>query len=357
VTKHGGHIRRSDGSDELFKKETVFILGAGASVHYGYPTGEELIDEVVTKAERLRNLFEKGLAHDCDVPLKFMPHYENSAHSIHIRDRWRQRIKICLELEQRLTASNPLLIDHFLRLNRDLWDVGRMAIAWAILDREIHPDYGELPVRKRDWLRFVRHQLAIGYAEPSELADNRVTFITFNYDISLELLLLKGLTANTFFRMEDVNSFLTDGRIIHVYGRVRDPLQPALDLTVLENLGGPVKKEHANLLDELYELSKGIRVIDPDEKVTNEADLRAAYEAIQRAEVVFILGFGFDRDNMVRLGIEKPLPSDPYKRIFLTNYGDHQRVNKRIDATLCRKAGSGRFTRRASVFLAGDLYA
>jgi len=33
---------------------TVFVLGAGASWHYGYPTGEKLVDRVIEMAERLR---------------------------------------------------------------------------------------------------------------------------------------------------------------------------------------------------------------------------------------------------------------------------------------------------------------
>jgi hypothetical protein len=35
----------------MFTKNTVFILGAGASWHYGYPTGEELVKKVIQKAD------------------------------------------------------------------------------------------------------------------------------------------------------------------------------------------------------------------------------------------------------------------------------------------------------------------
>jgi hypothetical protein len=30
----------------MIEKSTVFVLGAGASWHYGYPTGEELVQQV-----------------------------------------------------------------------------------------------------------------------------------------------------------------------------------------------------------------------------------------------------------------------------------------------------------------------
>jgi hypothetical protein len=31
----------------MFRVPTVFILGAGASWHYGYPTGEDLVKMVI----------------------------------------------------------------------------------------------------------------------------------------------------------------------------------------------------------------------------------------------------------------------------------------------------------------------
>ena len=34
----------------MFNRKTVFVLGAGASWHYGYPTGEGLIEKIVLRA-------------------------------------------------------------------------------------------------------------------------------------------------------------------------------------------------------------------------------------------------------------------------------------------------------------------
>jgi hypothetical protein len=41
---------RGLGDGPMFTTKTVFILGAGASWHYGYPTGEGLVKKVVEKA-------------------------------------------------------------------------------------------------------------------------------------------------------------------------------------------------------------------------------------------------------------------------------------------------------------------
>jgi hypothetical protein len=45
---------------KMFKAEnsTVFILGAGASWHYGYPTGEDLVKMVMAKAALAGRFFD-----------------------------------------------------------------------------------------------------------------------------------------------------------------------------------------------------------------------------------------------------------------------------------------------------------
>jgi hypothetical protein len=41
----------------VFKNPTVFILGAGASWHYGYPTGEDLVKMVIQRADAAADYF------------------------------------------------------------------------------------------------------------------------------------------------------------------------------------------------------------------------------------------------------------------------------------------------------------
>jgi hypothetical protein len=37
----------------MYSEETVFVIGAGASWHYGYPTGAALIDQMISWANLL----------------------------------------------------------------------------------------------------------------------------------------------------------------------------------------------------------------------------------------------------------------------------------------------------------------
>jgi hypothetical protein len=57
----------------MFKNSTVFVLGAGASWHYGYPTGEGLVDQVVSFAQRFAKYCDGRVASGQVIQL--IPHY------------------------------------------------------------------------------------------------------------------------------------------------------------------------------------------------------------------------------------------------------------------------------------------
>jgi hypothetical protein len=115
--------------------QTVFILGAGASWHYGYPTGEELVRRVIAKARLAQNYFNTVL----NSPANGIPVRPNfiSRKSLNplpnglkdMRKEWTTAIGECQNLIDRLTTVDPLVIDYFLGQNPDLIDIGRLCIA------------------------------------------------------------------------------------------------------------------------------------------------------------------------------------------------------------------------------------
>jgi hypothetical protein len=72
-------------------------------------------------------------------------------------------------------------------------------------------------------------------------------------------------------------------------------------------------------------------VIDPHSKEANETDLILAQTAIANATNVYILGYGFDKNNSDRLALNSALKYKvaDNKRVYFTNYGDSNRVNRR----------------------------
>jgi hypothetical protein len=201
----------------------------------------------------------------------------------------------------------------------------------------------------------VLHKLVTGCSDAESLLDNKVTFITFNYDVSLEYQIFRGLSALAQFSENDtIDRFFDESRFIHIYGKVRDNAiaqPPPFDLDLL---GGPSRNPKTQpgppsgknqtdrlilstslwtattaLFDTIYDASKGIRTIAPNEK-TVDAKVKCARNAIADANCVYILGYGFDENNNRLLGLTDSLRLEKsHKTVMFTSFGNYNSVNKR----------------------------
>ncbi|HXX83805.1 MAG TPA: hypothetical protein VEN29_07445, partial [Casimicrobiaceae bacterium] len=116
--------------------------------------------------------------------------------------KWRMAASECRELSERLRLAYPPVIDYFLGGNPDLVEVGKFMIAWVIMDCE-HDNIAnkhnqnDLDLsHKHNWYRFILNKMLSGaYADPRRVLGNDVTFVTFNYDVSLERYLYMGLNS------------------------------------------------------------------------------------------------------------------------------------------------------------------
>src|SRR6266850_1104004 len=231
----------------MFKAKTVIILGAGASWHYGYPTGEELVKRVTGKAETARQYFTSYSSNSA-APLANRPRIVFGDDPAVPRDgnaglqtQWATATQKCQELIERLNATDPLVIDYFIDHNRDLEDIAKMCIAWVILEREFvsiryRGNENRREIAQKDearaalyggndnWYRFLLHKLTSGCPNGEALLSNNVTFVTFNYDVSLEIELYRGLGHLARFSNYAEKFISENDRILHVYGRLRkDP--------------------------------------------------------------------------------------------------------------------------------------
>jgi len=336
----------------VFNEPTVFVLGAGASWHYGYPTGQALIPKVIARANDLAQFFGRGLG-EVHFP-SHVPTYIRRPEvptNLSGSERWALAKSDAEKLSARLKAVNPTLIDFFLAQNQDLHDIGRLAIAMVIFDceRNYHLHHGninhvEIHHRKvkqglasgsppqvqafdDDWLRFVLHRLTANCPSSESLANSDVTFITFNYDVSLEKRLFDGLSNISFFKEEDVAKFFEHQRVIHMYGKVTERVDRSWKPTEI-NLGAPLA-EACPQLNFLFEASKGIRTIDGPDKLKDQKEIDQAKKQLMLAKNIYILGFGFDTANIERLEIQKIYPRSGLDRwVYFTNYGNLNRVSR-----------------------------
>lgn len=360
----------------MFTRETVFVLGAGASWHYGYPTGEGLVESVISMTERLSKYCEARL--QSGQVVQVIPNYvtercDASRGMAGAKLGWEKVRSECDDLIHRLKTVRPLVIDYFLAWNETLRPIGKFMIAAAILECEaiwlreranqnrrlifdnqpIKPSEGRLvDITKYhdDWYRFVVHKLLYMCRKSADLLDNKVRFITFNYDASLEYHLFRALTSIEFLERDHIVDLLTQDRIVHVYGSVHAEIpteKEAIELPVAQDLGKyflvPDNPNFAKefdprkiLLDRCLTAAQNLRTIDPHDKDENGMALEQARQWITDAGTVYILGYGFDPNNSRRVGLNSCSSPSTYrnKSVLYTNYEDTLTVTKRTGELL-----------------------
>jgi hypothetical protein len=365
----------------VFENNTVFVLGAGASWHYGYPTGEGLVESVISMAMRLSRYCTSRL--DSGQVIQILPNYveqridpnydparppRRSALDTSAKSGWERVRADCELLIRDLTSVRPILIDHFLAWNEHLRPIGKLMIAAAILECEaiwlkeranqnrrlllanapVRPnkdDLSRIDITKYhdNWYRFIVHKLVYGCKASSDILKNDVRFVTFNYDTSIEYHLYEALTSISLLTKSDVKKFLEEDRIVHVYGAVHPRIPTAadaIDLEVAQKLGEPFKR-HLNhekefqprkvFLDRCLESSEKLRTIDPHDKEEEKELLGRVCRWIAGSKVVYILGYGFDQNNNKRIGLDPHLSNASKlsgKAVMFTNYDNINIVNK-----------------------------
>ncbi|MGV7219230.1 hypothetical protein [Bradyrhizobium sp. UFLA05-112] len=339
---------------------TVFLLGAGASWHYGFPTGEMLVKEIRDKGAILARFYRHSFKVGNPQRPKFF-----GVPKTDVQTQWKEALERCQRLNKALQEANPLVIDYFLGLNPDLQEIGKLLIAWVLLERDsrsrrINGNINRENPAEDDWCRFITHQLGVGCKASGDLHKNKVSFVTFNYDTSLETRLHSGLRHHELFSPTDIEKFLGGSRIIHVYGRLANSQPDAIPWSVEDDdpLGfnesnwGDYHGDFARLLDAIHDASTDLRVIDPDNKDADAENIVIAKTQIVGAKRLFALGYGFDENNNQRLNLSEAIRQHK-KRFYFTNFENNRNVNKRVSKLI---SGSEELFRSDSNWIESGLY-
>ena len=192
----------------------------------------------------------------------------------------------------------PRSIDSLLESRTDLLDVGKVALACALLPRErstadtLFPSSG-------DWIGYLFNRV-IG--SNFEGARERISFVTFNYDRLLEHRLTQYIAATLQVDLQAAWELAQTFEIIHVYGQL-GPYSPDAEegrvhwpiLDMGDNLA------HTVLADEsrVRLAVEGIRLVHERQDRTD--NVRRAQRAVASASLLWFLGFGYDHTNLSRL--------------------------------------------------------
>lgn len=272
---------------------TVFILGAGASYPYEYPLGEEL---------------RKHL-------------YKSS--SISLSD-----ISRIADLRTSFRESSTASIDQFLNRNQEFGDLGKEMITAAIFEYERRSKFRESTERSGDWYTYLFRHMTETLNEPDSYNDfknNTVSFITFNYDRSLEHFFYQSL-RNSFISAEADKIFeqFKSIPIHHVYGRL--PNLPFENST--SNVPYGPGNQHSLSPMSINQYSKNIKIMYERQ----ESEYEEMTDIIRHAERIFFLGFGFAKENVERLKINEAL--DYGQAIFGTAFGHTEKEKVKFVQTL-----------------------
>jgi hypothetical protein len=244
----------------MIDKSTVLVLGAGASCAYGLPLGWELRNRLLEMSVESLLTLPSGRQ---GVPIELI-HQFNSAFRL----------------------SQWLSIDAFLAHRPEFIELGKHAIAAVLLpaeraERVLHSEPSD------HWYRYLAHRMDTSW---DRLTDNKVSFVTFNYDRSLELF-LETTFINRYGKAEnEVRERLKAFPLIHVYGQLGslDPDSPSF-----VHYGDTSARAVKIAAD-------GLRIIP--EGRDESPEFEAARALLDAAERICFLGFGFDEMNVKRLG-------------------------------------------------------
>ncbi len=251
--------------------KTVFVLGAGASKPFGLPLGIEL-----------KNL----------VLQNYSPNTPDSQHRAHLFNTTDFTERHLSEFIEALRYSGLLSVDAFLERRPEFMPIGKATMAIELLLKEHH---NNLWTEGSNWLLYL-YSAMIGNSL-DQFAKNSVSFVTFNYDRSVEHFFSTSLANSFGRRMEDVKQILDQIPIIHLHGRLGHlPWQ----------VSSPSVEYGKTTVDKLTMeiFLREIKIVHEDITDGRDKDFLRAKQLLAEAKRVYLLGFGFGALNIERLGLE-----------------------------------------------------
>ena len=266
----------------VIETPTVFVLGAGASVPFGFPTGFALSERVVVTTHEHSNGYKDLVRLGADEGQL------NTFRYAFMR-----------------SAFNS--VDAFLERRTELIDIGKLVMGFILARHESNEELFKFP---GNWLRSLYDRIAT--VDFSDLRRNHVSFITFNYDRNVEHFLFDAIKNSYNKEPSAVRPVMQEHfPIIHLHGR----------LGYLPWEGQVPENTHAYqgtlTRQSLRTCADNIKVIHEDTRGRDE-DFRRAKHLVDSAEKIVFLGFGFNERNVSRLGVSDLPPGKALAMVHTT---------------------------------------
>jgi hypothetical protein len=277
----------------MIQVPTVLVLGAGASVPYGFPSGAELRRLIISS---LKPRLPRGQLSTLLIASGFSVEEIN-------------------DFRTELMNSNTTSVDLFLEKRRKFINIGKAAIAASLLPFEadskttmLEPWECALPLRdraKEGWYQYFASQLKLGY---DNWGRGLLTILSYNYDRSFEHYLFTILRSSCDRSLDECWKKFQEIPIIHLHGalgRYHPGNSDALEYGV--PLDPKTTLRAAAEIKIIHEVQPG-------------GEFNVAQEALDDAHVVCFLGCGYAPENMMRLDWDQRKKPDHSKILSGTRY-------------------------------------
>jgi hypothetical protein len=274
----------------------VFVLGAGASWGQGLPLGNELAKQIATR-DGLQGLY---------ASLDLSQSFEH--------------------LQTAMKKIGHSTIDKLLRSQKRFWEVGRRAIAYEILLAEKNGTGDERRISDQWYSQLFEFLSFIADGDFGVFAELPVRFITFNYDRTFDNYWWDALTLHFSEIRINVLNYLQTHPIIHMYGQAGKLSWQLSDRESVPAYEVPFGVDTSPAM--VNRAAEALWIVhDKDlEDPVKAPHIAEAKTLIQNAAAIWFLGFRFDEDNFVRLGM---LPgSQP--ELFYTAFNEPEHERQRI---------------------------
>jgi hypothetical protein len=253
----------------MIERKLVLVLGAGASMPFGFPSGYGLMREIVdqlkphgTQGSRILGQPMLSALVSAGFDRDFIEAFRSA-----------------------LEKSGKRSVDAFLEHRNQFIDVGKTAIAFALIPKERE----ELLFSPKglNWYEYFFNRLNARF---EDFDKNSISILTFNYERSLEYYLFTALKNAYGKTSEECASKMRSIPILHLYGKLGG--LPGLEEEGLSFGAAPNP-------DNLKKGAAGIQIIHED--LSRNPVFQQAHELLQDAERICFLGFGYDFTNLERL--------------------------------------------------------
>ena len=297
----------------------VFIIGAGCSVPYGFPTGAMLMQKLKDFYYGDNNLDSQSFrppSYLFDLYYELFEKYQDytklrkaggeyAFRAANIETRIINKINETIApFAKSIRHSMMVSTDEFLknRLNQEKSeeaDFGKRLIAREILvaeqesEKQFSYEDGKR-ISKKYWLGnidWIQHLLSqIDQQDNWEEILKQTVFLTFNYDRVLEYCIFLYLTSDKQYADADAHAFIKEMQIYHVNGFIGSLEE--IPFGVVEN-------------GKYQEIAKRMATVWEKRQNRDESEKEKYQGFLKNVQRVYFMGFSYIPDNLESIGIDR----------------------------------------------------